>query len=443
MALLGILLAFTTLFVVYSSGVNADCSYYDLLNHLNVTSSNTALQIMRPVKNWTESITVQLDMVLLGILDVDQMSQTVTVHIRITQSWKNEYLTWTPSEFCRVDSLTLPKPMLWTPDVNIEEDVSDTSSVIEGPYVTVQSNGVVVSIRRQRLSFTCRFNLTMFPFDEQTCEVIFSSMSYDDDSMTLGTLFDEAKLSRMSENSMVTKGEWEFKHIDVKGYSQENKSRLKYEVTMQRKPLLYVINFIIPLFYFLILDLTSFFISEARGEKLSFKVTLLLSISVLLLLLQDMLPSTEANLPMIAIYCLAIFSLVGISVLEAMMIIFIMDLHICGNKKDESTVIANVDIPLDDVQEPTDVAEKGVAKQENEYLPLDSDLLKLILDEVRAARELAGRQTKNNENVGRYRKIAVIADHVFFVMYFIVSFVFMVVMPNVQQMTNEITVVQY
>lgn len=68
---------------------------------------------------------------------------------------------------------------------------------------------------------------------------------------------------------------------------------------MSRKPILYVINLIVPLFYLLVLDLASFFISEARGEKLSFKVTVLLSISVLLLILQDMLPSTEERLPMI------------------------------------------------------------------------------------------------------------------------------------------------
>ena len=61
--------------------------------------------------------------------------------------------------------------------------------------------------------------------------------------------------------------------------------------------MLYAMNFILPLLYFLVLDVASFFINEARGEKLGFKVTLLLSISVLLLILQDMLPSTSAQLP--------------------------------------------------------------------------------------------------------------------------------------------------
>lgn len=62
--------------------------------------------------------------------------------------------------------------------------------------------------------------------------------------------------------------------------------------------MLYVIILIVPLFYLLVLDLASFFISDGSGEKLSFKVTVLLSISVLLLILQDMLPSTEEKLPM-------------------------------------------------------------------------------------------------------------------------------------------------
>ena len=63
--------------------------------------------------------------------------------------------------------------------------------------------------------------------------------------------------------------------------------------------MLYIINCILPLFYFLMLDVGTFFISEARGEKLSLKVTLLLSISVLLLILQDILPSTSDQLPLI------------------------------------------------------------------------------------------------------------------------------------------------
>lgn len=68
---------------------------------------------------------------------------------------------------------------------------------------------------------------------------------------------------------------------------------------MKRRPLLYVINFLLPIVFFLTLDLASFFIADHRGEKLGFKVTVLLAISVLLLILNDILPSMSNRTPVI------------------------------------------------------------------------------------------------------------------------------------------------
>ncbi len=72
-----------------------------------------------------------------------------------------------------------------------------------------------------------------------------------------------------------------------------------WQITIKRRPLLYVINIILPVFFFLVLDVMSFFIDASGADKLSFKVTLLLSISVLLLILNDTLPSTADKIPLI------------------------------------------------------------------------------------------------------------------------------------------------
>jgi len=61
---------------------------------------------------------------------------------------------------------------------------------------------------------------------------------------------------------------------------------------------MHFINFQLPILFFLILDLASFFIPD-RGEKLCFKVTVLLGISVLLLILNDILPSKSHRCPLI------------------------------------------------------------------------------------------------------------------------------------------------
>lgn len=61
---------------------------------------------------------------------------------------------------------------------------------------------------------------------------------------------------------------------------------------------MHFINFQLPILFFLTLDLASFFIPD-EGEKLGFKVTVLLGISVLLLILNDILPSKSHRCPLI------------------------------------------------------------------------------------------------------------------------------------------------
>ncbi|XP_068581858.1 5-hydroxytryptamine receptor 3A [Cebidichthys violaceus] len=397
----------------------SDCSYRGLLTHLKLTTTNEVLAVMRPVKNWTTPTLVQMDMLLYGILEVNEKSQTVTSHIWIAMRWTSEFLSWTPSDFCGIDKVTIPRSSLWIPDVQIEEDASDSGTIQNSPVISLSQSGSLMANTRQRLTSTCLLIVNLFPFDTQRCNFTFSTMTSGAEAITLGTLFNDTQLTRVSEQSMVTQGEWQLDKMEIVAYGGRN-GRLVYTVTLSRKPMLYVIIFIVPLFYFVLLDIASFFISDARGEKLSFKVTILLSISVLLLILKDLLPSTEESLPMIAMYCVGIFALVGISVLEAMLIGFLYDLD--GSYSNAPTPDGvQVDIQLEvDFHKESGGAEEP---PEGSSLPLNRpdyrDLLRLILEEVKAARREAGGREEDERQPGRYRRLSKIIDSVFFVLYFL------------------------
>lgn len=68
---------------------------------------------------------------------------------------------------------------------------------------------------------------------------------------------------------------------------------------MKRQSLLYIVNFLLPILFLLSLDIASFFISEREGEKLSFKVTVLLAVTLMQLLLNEILPSSSDQIPLI------------------------------------------------------------------------------------------------------------------------------------------------
>ncbi|CAG5972443.1 unnamed protein product [Menidia menidia] len=198
--------------------------------------------------------------------------------------------------------MTVPRSILWIPDIAIQEDTSDVGTVLQDPFAVVYPSGLVKVSERKRLTYICQLDLFLFPFDHQRCNMTFESMSSDVQYIQITATGEEMTRKKPPGDFLKSQGEWKLKTIQSFEFLTVNvkasKSNLVYMVVFQRKPFLYIINLIMPLLFLLVLDLASFFIGEARGEKLNFKVTVLLSIFVLLLILQDILPSTEENLPM-------------------------------------------------------------------------------------------------------------------------------------------------
>ncbi|XP_035853634.1 5-hydroxytryptamine receptor 3A-like isoform X1 [Sander lucioperca] len=94
---------------------------------------------------------------------------------------------------------------------------------------------------------------------------------------------------------------------------------------MRRRSILYIANFLVPIMFFFCLDLASFLISDSGGEKLSFKVTVLLAVTVMQLLLNEILPSSSDRIPLIAVYCIGMFGLMMLSLLETILVMYLME----------------------------------------------------------------------------------------------------------------------
>ncbi|MEQ2169998.1 hypothetical protein GOODEAATRI_030674, partial [Goodea atripinnis] len=349
----------------------------------------------------------------------DEKLQTVTNHIWIKMYWINEFLTWNSSEFCGMDILTIPSSMIWIPDIIIQEDASDNKGSQGDALVSVLSSGLVRVNTRLQLTYACKFDLYRFPFDTQTCNITFSSVNYDENLVKLGELINDTILTEVSDQKMLTDGEWKLVNIEsISSTSVTLKSKLVYRISLQRKPFLYIINLILPLLFLLVLDLASFFISETGGEKLGFKMTILLSIFVLLLILKDILPSTEDTLPLMAIYCVLVFTLVWISVLETMLISFLKNLACSVGEEAHSSKVFKVK-----TQQEESAGAAGSAKPEGSNPPMDPPggrgLLKLILDKQKPAQNNPERQIKDVGKFGCSRlRLVKIFDCVLFVLYF-------------------------
>ncbi|XP_074533227.1 5-hydroxytryptamine receptor 3A-like [Halichoeres trimaculatus] len=176
---------------------------------------------------------------------------------------------------------------------------------------------------------TCKMDFYRFPFDTQICSLTFKSVQHPWDHMELLSVRSSEETFLLARHFMKTESEWLLLNVTVKTDMVNNYlidcSVLVYTMTIKRRSVLYVANFIVPILFFLCLDLASFLISESGGEKLSFKVTVLLAVTVMQLILNDILPSSSDRIPLIAIYCIGVFTLMMLSLLETILMMYLME----------------------------------------------------------------------------------------------------------------------
>lgn len=70
-------------------------------------------------------------------------------------------------------------------------------------------------------------------------------------------------------------------------------------MVIRRRPLFYTVNLLLPSIFLMVMDVVGFYLPPDSGERVSFKVTLLLGYSVFLIIVSDTLPATAIGTPLI------------------------------------------------------------------------------------------------------------------------------------------------
>ncbi|XP_041830762.1 5-hydroxytryptamine receptor 3A-like [Melanotaenia boesemani] len=326
LAMLKMLAGFLLLLFI-SDGISSEqgCSYQNVLNYLNLTRSNELFSMTRPVKNYNTPTHVSLEVLLYAILDVVEKEQKFIPYVWTVMRWNNEYISWDPNQFCGIDNVSIPTDILWKPDLTIEE-MTEKDKAPPSPYLTISHEGDVEVQNDQVLVSTCMMHIYEFPFDIQSCSLSFKSVVHNAREIKLYASENSSEATELSRELMRTQYEWLFINMSV-STNYANKSAdpdvVIFTINMKRRPIMYIVSFLLPVLFFLCLDLASFMISDSGGEKLSFKVTVLLAVTVLQLILEKILPSSSNIVPLIALYCIGVFALMMLSLLETILVMYL------------------------------------------------------------------------------------------------------------------------
>nr|XP_046233212.1 5-hydroxytryptamine receptor 3A-like [Scatophagus argus] len=242
--------------------------------------------------------------------------------------WKDEFISWDSDQFCGISRLILPTKHLWKPDLTIEE-MTEKDKASQSPYLSVDSDGTILLRNDMMVSSTCKMRVYKFPFDIQSCHLSFKSIIHDAEQMNFVQMSNSASNTEWSRAMMRSQSEWRFINMEIFSKTANNfgidQNELVCQINMKRRPILYVVNFMLPIMLFFGLDLASFLISDNGGEKLSFKVTVMLAVTVMQLILNEILPSSSDRIPLIAVYCIGIFGLMMLSLLETILVMYLIE----------------------------------------------------------------------------------------------------------------------
>ncbi|XP_042364261.1 5-hydroxytryptamine receptor 3A-like [Plectropomus leopardus] len=434
-----------------------NCSYQDVLNYLNLTKDNELFSTARPVKNYKNPTRVSLEVLLYAILDVVEKEQKFIPYVWTVMRWHNEYISWDPKQFCGINNVSLPTDYLWKPDLTIEE-MTEKDKAPPSPYLTINNKGDVEVQNDQVLVSTCRMHTYTFPFDIQRCNLTFKSVIHTARDIQLLSSDNSSEATECSREVMRTQYEWLFLNMTVTTNNATDmfgQDIVIYSITMKRRSLLYIVNFLVPVIFFLCLDLASFMISDNGGEKLSFKVTVLLAVTVLQLILNEILPASSNRIPLIAVYCIGIFALMLLSLLETIFVMHLMEkdsasqeneanIDQSGSKDCNKQSKDNIHNSHREVHKWTECAciyDVSTGETPSELLPVAKEgnssklteeyhALEKLSDELRAMEKtlsLLLSNRKEKEKPGYWTGVAKIVNRVFLIFYLTVVCVFLIV----------------
>ncbi|XP_043937444.1 5-hydroxytryptamine receptor 3A-like isoform X2 [Protopterus annectens] len=297
------------------------------MDYLSISDSNSSLINVRPVKDWRETTVVYLDVVLNTIIEMDT-SQIMTSLLSFKMTWKNQFLQWNPSDFCGISKILVPVSLLWQPDIYVfEVTQQDESPAV--PYLTVYSDGTVEQTKPLRVVSACSLNIFKFPFDSQICNLTFGTYTNSVDDIILIPESNSSSVTETSNAVFINKGDWVLTGINVSGHNVSfnslNISQIQYRISIRRIPINHLINLIVPACFLVLVDIASMFIPMDGGERLGFKITVVLGFSVLLLILNDLLPAS-ADPPILGVFCSVCLCIMIISIIDSIFICYMLHL---------------------------------------------------------------------------------------------------------------------
>ncbi|XP_057702234.1 neuronal acetylcholine receptor subunit alpha-5 isoform X1 [Corythoichthys intestinalis] len=277
---------------------------------------------VRPVEYLNQTICVKFGLAISQLVDVDEKNQLMTTNVWMKQEWTDMKLRWDPDDYLGITTIRVPSDRLWLPDV-VLYDNSDGRFEGTVTKAVVKYDGTITWTPPANYKSACTIDVTFFPFDLQNCSMKFGSWTYDGSQVDV--LLEDFHVDRQD---YFDNGEWEIvKATGSRGLRLDGGASyptITYFFIIRRLPLFYTLFLIIPCIGLSFLTILVFYLPSNCGEKISLCTSVLVSLTVFLLVIEEIIPSSSKAIPLIGEYL--VFTMIFVT-LSIVITVFAINVH--------------------------------------------------------------------------------------------------------------------
>ena len=268
---------------------------------------------VHPSVNTSVPKQVHISLNLLSLREIVQTEQYFVMNAWLHVRWQDEIRSWDPDQHGGVRFVYPGMTGMWRPRVIVTNSIVERDIFKDDPStLSLAWDGTARWYPGAVFYLSCPMDMTYFPFDRQRCMARFLAQEYGSDVNLIPSR------NTVNVNNYGGHGEWELESTSVQSevikFAGVTFSRVTYYFNFRRQSEFYVLNVLVPVILMSLLSPLVFVLPEESGERISFSVTLLLSLVVFMSIVAGHLPQTSQPLPINFVYLFVLLIHCGLCV---------------------------------------------------------------------------------------------------------------------------------